>query len=91
MARVFAVTVKVPEPDGTARFFEVYVTSQWAARHDNGALISCGLTVGQDGFTAAAWERAKAVFLSREMSEQQYRHSGCQSGCVLRGNAKCRW
>lgn len=73
------------------KYYRLVVTPQWAGRHDNGALISCGLTVGQDGFTRRMLDSAKRRFSWTEVTHEQWNHSGCQSSCILRGDTTCRW
>lgn len=67
------------------------VTRVWAIKHDNGVLISCGLTVGENGFTLAMFKRLARNGQLTQVSQETWNHSGCQSGCVLRGDAECRW
>jgi len=74
-----------------ARFFRAQVSPQWAIDHDNGALISCGLTVGEAGFTARMLDGLRRRGRATEVSEEEWKHSGCQSACVLRGARECRW
>lgn len=83
---VLEITVK----DGD-QYYKVVVTKHWFDRHDNGAMLSCGLTVGKDNFTAKDWARAKATFIHTELTQEQWNHSSCQSSCVLRGGSTCRW
>lgn len=71
--------------------YYLYASPRWLQHHDNGALVSCGLTVGRDGFTVGAWKRAKAKFRTVPLTKDEYKHSGCQSYCVRRGNSECRW
>ena len=67
-----------------AHYYRYDASLAWVRRYDNGALISCGATVGEGGLKRVP---AGAV----ETSFDQWNHSSCQSGCVLRGDAKCRW
>ena len=73
------------------KYYRARVTPQWAQRHNNGALISCGLTVGEYGFTERTLkgliQRGQAV----EIDHTTWNHSGCQSACVTRGDVKCQW
>ncbi len=72
------------------QYYRLTVSRRWAEANDNGALISCGLTVCRDiteGQLRALIRRKQAV----EVSEAQWRHGGCQSQCILRGDATCRW
>lgn len=55
-------------------------------KHDNGAMISCGLSVPKD-ISRNALRYCSPVAVTKE----QWNHSGCQSSCVLRGAATCRW
>ncbi len=81
--------ISVADPEH-GRFYEISVTPQWAQRHDNGALVSCGLTIGQDGFTRRMFERLPWHRV-RTVSRDSYNHSGCQSSCIRRGDQACRW
>ena len=58
---------------------------------DNGALISCGLTVGRDGFTRRMMDELIRLGVAQPISKEAYNHSGCQSRCTLRGDDKCQW
>ncbi len=69
------------------KYYRCEVSQRWLAKHDNGAVFSCGLTVGQDGLTMASFQRLNRTEVTRE----QWNHSGCQSSCVLRGGKECRW
>ena len=71
-------------------YYRAVVTRAWAIKHDNGALISCGLTVGEEltlGQLKALVARGQAV----EVTKEEWNHSGCQSSCTLRGAKECRW
>jgi hypothetical protein len=72
------------------RYYEATVSPQWAARHNNSALVSLGLTVGHD-LTPRAWAAAKRRFRVVEVTQDEYNHGGCQSQCIRRGNSECRW
>jgi len=72
------------------RYYSARVSQSWAMRHDNGALISCGLTVGES-LTDRAFKLAQKRFRVTEVSREAYNHSGCQSYCTLRGDVSCRW
>ena len=74
----------------TPKYYRARVTTSWAKRHDNGALISCGLTVG-DRFPLGALKTLIARGQAVEVDQDTYNHSGCQSACILRGHAACRW
>ena len=73
------------------KFYKMAVSQAWAEKHDNGALISCGLTIGEHGFTRRMFQLAQYRFSHIELTEEQWNHSGCQSSCILRGNDICRW
>lgn len=71
-------------------FYKASVTAQWANKHDNGALISCGLAVGEN-LTRTSLNiliRQKRAYL---ISKEDYNHSGCQSRCIRRGDSICQW
>ena len=74
-----------------AKYYRAEVTPAWARKHDNGALISCGLTVGENGITARMVDRMVTRGDAREVTHDEWNHSGCQSSCVQRGAASCRW
>ncbi len=80
----------IADPD-SGKYYKMAVSPAWAEKHDNGRLISCGLTIGQDGFTRRMFQLAQYRFSHLEITREQYNHSGCQSSCVLRGQAICRW
>ncbi len=72
------------------KYYRLTVSRSWAEKNDNGALISCGLTVPGDireTQLQALIRQGKAI----EVSQEAWNHSGCQSECILRGNATCRW
>lgn len=79
------------------KFYRATVTPTWANRHDNGALISCGLTIDEASYSGTVWltRRAFARLQARgavtEVTQDQWNHSGCQSSCIRRGAAECRW
>lgn len=76
------------------KFYYVDLTLGQARRHDNGALISCGLTVVPDwenGFHASTLRRWIKQGIAREINRDEWSHSGCQSSCVRRGATVCRW
>lgn len=83
------IRLTIKDPDN-GKFYKMAVTPRWAQAHDNGALISCGLTIGQDGFTRRMFQLAQYRFSHLEITEQEYQHSGCQSSCILRGDSVCR-
>lgn len=82
--------LRITIQDGEQHYFAT-VTPQWAQRHDNGALISCGLTVGQDGFTRRMLDDLKRRGRLRAIDAATANHSGCQSSCVMRGGQTCQW
>lgn len=67
------------------RYYMLRLTQRQARRVDNGALISCGLTAPGD--VSSAWLQKHG----KEVSETAWKHSGCQSKCILRGNDTCQW
>jgi len=68
------------------KFYLLDVSPVWIKRHDNGALISCGLAVGED-LSKDAFRRVK----KEEITFQRWTHLGCQSRCKLRGDGFCQW
>jgi hypothetical protein len=73
-------------------FYVVKVTPKWADKYDNGAVISCGLTVPVD-ISRQAFERYRKRYPDRvvNVSRDEYQHSGCQSSCIRQGARECRW
>jgi len=71
-------------------YYRVSFSPAMAKKWDNGALISCGLTIPDDAPYSAlcSW---KMQHKAMECSESEWRHSGCQSRCTLRGDDKCQW
>ena len=69
------------------KYWVADVSSRWAQAHDNGALVSCGLTVGSD-LSKRSFNRIKT---KHQTSIQEYNHSGCLSYCTLRGDNHCQW
>lgn len=57
-----------------------------ARKYDNGHLISIGLEIGKD-ITPKQLQRFHRV----EVSWDDWKHSGCQSRCVRRGDDICQW
>jgi hypothetical protein len=82
------ITIADPEKH---KYYRMAVTPTWAERHNNGALISCGLTIGRDGFTRRHFQLAQYRFSHVELTQEEYNHSGCQSYCILRGHDHCQW
>jgi hypothetical protein len=81
-----------------SKYYRAAVSISWAKRHDNGALISCGLTIdepsawsGHVWLTRRAFDRLQKTGAVKEITHDQWNHSGCQSSCVLRGAKECRW
>lgn len=70
-------------------YYRASVSLAWARRHDNGALVSCGLTVGEN-LSLQAFRRLRPAQLT-VITKEQYNHSGCQSRCKLRGDTICQW
>ena len=68
------------------KYYFVYPSRRQIAKYDNGALISCGWTVGDDLPLTVFQHMSK-----KEVTQEDYNHSGCQSRCVLRGDSKCGW
>lgn len=74
----------------TQKYYRATVSLTFARRHDNGALISCGLTVPDD-LSKRSLQALIARKQATEITYEQWNHSGCQSSCVLRGAKECRW
>ncbi len=72
------------------KFYRAYVSITWAKRHDNGALISCGLTVPDD-LSVSSLKRLQRKGVLTEVSQERWKHSSCLSACILRGAKECRW
>lgn len=71
-------------------YYRGIVTPRWAAEHDNGALISCGLNVPEElsgRCLAGLLRRGQA----KEIPFDEWSHSGCQSSCIRRGDTTCSW
>lgn len=60
---------------------------------DNGALISCGLTVGWslDGVTPPQLRHLIETGQATEVPAERRGHGGCLSSCVLKGHDRCSW
>lgn len=73
-----------------SKYYRAELTPARARRYDNGALISCGLSVPENisPTLVAAWVRSG---IATEVTRDEWNHSGCQSSCVLRGQATCSW
>ena len=70
----------------TGQRFKLELTPAQARKHDNGALISCGLTIPDD-MSEKTFNRLKPVLVDNT----EYQHSGCQSKCKERGYSICQW
>lgn len=68
------------------RYFFIDQPISWVKRHDNGCLVSIGLTVPVD-LSPRAFDRLKKT----EITYSAWNHSGCLSSCVMRGRDTCRW
>lgn len=93
------LSITIKDPIGP-KYYRARVSYQWANRHDNGALISCGLTINEpSAWSGKVWLtrrafnslRARCINQVTEITEPEYQHSGCQSSCTRRGDAICRW
>jgi hypothetical protein len=75
------------------KYYMAVVSRKWVEKHDNGAVVSCGLSVGEPDSTVSEGSLAALIRMgkAKEISQERYNHSGCQSGCVLRGDKECRW
>jgi len=82
-------TVYIKDP-ATDRYYRARVSQRWLERHDNGCLVSIGLTVDKD-LTRKSLDRLRGAGRLDEVTKDQWNHSGCQSSCTLRGAAACRW
>lgn len=96
--RTLMVTIRWGQKWFKADWFAArFPRKQWqggikmAVLPDNGALISCGLTVGQDGLTEKDMEHMVKTGQARELDPEQGKHSGCLSRCILRGDDRCQW
>jgi hypothetical protein len=72
------------------KYYKLNVSPQWCEKNDNGALVSCGLTVGENLRETQLLHLIRTG-KAKEVSQETWKHSGCQSGCVLRGDPACRW
>lgn len=82
------LTVKIYARDNStrpARYYRLNLTITQAKRIDNGAMISCGLNAPED--VTSKWLQKHGV----EVPEIEWKHSGCQSSCILRGGTICQW
>lgn len=73
-----------------ATAWKLNLTPRQAARVDNGRMISCGLTLGEDvqPSTLKRWVKAG---IAKPTDAATEKHSGCQSRCILRGDSLCQW
>jgi len=60
---------------------------------DNGALVSCGLIVGdrEDNVSPAQMDYLIATNQAERVDDADKGHGGCQSRCVRRGDDRCQW
>lgn len=72
------------------KHYRADVTLTWAQRHDNGALISCGLAV-PDNLSCRSLAYLLRTHRAVEVSHDAWNHSGCLSRCKLRGDSICHW
>lgn len=72
-------------------YYRAEVSQRWAVEHDNGAIFSCGLTVGEDGLELSSLQALIRQGKAVEVSYDEWNHSGCQSSCIRRGAKECRW
>ena len=96
----FVVTIHDPR---TNSYWKYRCGQGWYNKHDNGAMVSCGLTVGgksgysgKEYLSAATFDRMKKMYKNApsalwRVDPEVGQHSGCQSSCVLRGDKQCRW
>lgn len=86
---MFKISIKDPRDDS---YWMYTATPQWAARHDNGVLVSIGLRVGEESLKAATFDRMKKARVGlKRISRDEWNHSSCQSSCTQRGDKACRW
>lgn len=72
------------------QYYRADLTPRQAEKHNNFAMVSCGLTVPDDlrASTLRRWiNNGTAV----QVAKLEWQHSGCQSYCKLRGNSTCSW
>jgi len=65
-------------------------SAAFVRKHDNGCLISIGLYIGED-VTQATVDRWIKRGFAIAVDYDEANHGGCQSSCVRRGAAVCRW
>jgi len=86
MNSILTVTIR----DGET-YYKARLTRRQVSLWDNGAMVSCGLTVGEGRFKAASLRTLQAQGRVQPIDRETYLHSGCQSSCVRRGGSICRW
>lgn len=89
--RTIIVTTAVDKTVTPTKYYQVWLTRRDVNRYDNCALVSCGLTVGEGSFKKGSLLRLIAEGRTTPITEEFYKHSGCQSSCKLRGDKECRW
>ena len=73
--------------DSTAkRAWKFHPSLAWYRRHDNGVAVSIGFRVPDE-----VTEKQLKGLHATEVSYETWKHSGCQSSCVMRGGSKCGW
>ena len=70
----------------TSKAWAFNASAAWLKKNDNGHAVSIGFEVPRE-MSMAQLRALKA----REVSWDTWKHSGCQSSCVMRGGAKCAW
>lgn len=72
---------------------QLLVTRRMIKLPDNGALVSCGLSVGgnEDEVRPTDLVYLIATGQATRVPDEQKGHGGCQSRCILRGDDKCQW
>jgi hypothetical protein len=88
--KVLSITIRDQSPPGPTRFFRALVSPQWIQRHNNGAVLSCGLEVGRD-LSLRSLEGLRRAGRLTAICEEEWKHSGCLSLCIRRGDTGCRW
>ena len=72
------------------RRYQLMLSTAQVKKYDNGAMVSCGLSIPED-MPESAFQWLFVHQRAMQVSETEYNHSGCQSRCVLRGDALCQW
>ena len=85
--------ITLHDPDNSTAY-SLNVNRRWVSRHDNGALVSCGIWM--DGGACATVSRRLLNTMIKDgravkIDAEKAKHSGCQSSCIKRGDAKCSW